>query len=152
MMGRKVRRNLPLVASGQMDYDKEDFDKRDRIAKLKSKEREDSRRGARKCQVGPGDTVIVERNNRGKGDTRFHTKRYTVMEQHNGNLVLIDDEGQLLKRHVSQTRKVYEWRKEDEDVSKTKTTEIDVRADLRPVRERRAPGYLENYVRCVDID
>lgn len=153
MMGRKVRRNLPLMASGEIEYNKKTLDESDRAAKLRGKAREDSRRRARQCQVQPGDAVIVERNNRGKGDTRFHTKRFTVVEQNNGNLVLADDEGQILKRHVSQTRKVYEWRKPLRDngiLEERSSNEVDPLPNTRPIREKRVPGYLGNYIRRLE--
>lgn len=151
MMGRKIRRGLPLLSSGKVDHDEEIFNERDREAKIKAKEREDRRRGARKCQTQPGDTVIVERHARVKGDTRFDPKRFTVLEQNNGSLVLTDDEGQLLKRHVSQTKKVYKWRETPEyNDTDSSMGQSSVQPTSRPVRERRAPAYLHNYVRVVE--
>lgn len=149
-MGRKVRWGLPLLSSGKVEHDKEALNERDREAKLKAKEREDNRRGARKCQIQPGDTVIIERHTRVKGDTRFDPKRFTVLEQNNGSLVLTDDEGQLLKRHVSQTKKVFEWR----EVSEDNDTDVSMeqhhgQLKSRPLREKKVPGYLHNYVREV---
>ncbi|KXJ68142.1 hypothetical protein RP20_CCG005502 [Aedes albopictus] len=90
MTGRKIKRGLPLLNYGNAGHDEEFLDERDRTAKLQSKEREDSRRGAKPSRVKPGDTVIIERPSRGKGDSRFDPKRFTVLQENNGSLVLSD--------------------------------------------------------------
>lgn len=143
-LGRKIKRGLPLLVHKKADYDDNVLNMKDQEAKERSKQREDARRGARECCVKPGDTVIVERSNRGKGDTRFGPQRYTVMEEHNGNLVLNND-GQILKRHVSQTKKVCEWRYES--LANDPPTDDNQK---RPSREKKAPAYLKNYVQSVE--
>lgn len=143
-LGRKIKRRLPLLIHMKADFDDNTLNRRDEEAKLRGKHREDARRGARICNVKPGDTVIVERPNRCKGDTRFAPTKYTVLEEHNGNLVLSND-GQILKRHVTQTKKVYDWRQED-PVADQQNNEI----IKRPSREKRTPEYLKNYVRSVE--
>lgn len=150
MRGRRIKRGLPLFNRGIPNYDNEVINERDLETKLKSKEHEDSRRGARKCQLQPGDTVIVERQSRSKGDSRFGTQRYTVLEGRNGSLVLGDDEGRIIKRHVSQTKRVFEWR--DQSVSKDTSQQENKTDDpnQRATRNRRAPSYLQDFVRTVD--
>ncbi|XP_055588782.1 uncharacterized protein K02A2.6-like [Uranotaenia lowii] len=145
MMGRKIRRRLPLLNYQRANYRKETLDERDREAKLSGKEREDARREARECRVKPGDTVIIERSNKLKGETRFDPQRYVVLEEANGNLTLSND-GAILKRHVTQTKKVGEWRKDEE-----KETMIRDRGTVeeRPVRQRTSPLYLKDFVRNV---
>lgn len=66
MLGRKIKRRLPLLRHEKANYDEELLNRRDKLEKLKAKDREDSRRGARACRVGPGDTVIIERSTRTK--------------------------------------------------------------------------------------
>lgn len=118
--------------------------------KLKSKEREDTRRGARKCQLKPGDTVIVERQSRAKGDSRFGVQRYTVMEERNGRLVLGDDGGRTIKRHVSQTKQVFEWRDQLASKDTLKQNLEDGNPIQRAPRNRRAPSHLQDFVRMAD--
>lgn len=112
MSGRKIRRNLPLLVSKEIRLDNEAIDERDRKAKQKGKEREDARRGARECSIKPGDKVIIQKQSRSKGDCKFGSTKYMVIEQTNGNLTLEDDEGLRIKRHVSQTKRAHKWRGE----------------------------------------
>lgn len=162
MMRRKVRRGLPLVRPGHSSFEDDDLDARDRKSKLLAKEREDQKRGARECRVKMGDFVVVERQNRAKGESRFHPCKYCVTEENNGMLVLCDDAGKVLKRHVSQTRKVGEWRSngsesvEEKEGTTQQETNCQQRQDQepnrctapiqRPGREKRAPGHLKDFV------
>ncbi|XP_062557514.1 uncharacterized protein K02A2.6-like [Armigeres subalbatus] len=66
MQGRKIRRGLPLMNHEKIVVNDALLDERDRKAKLDGKNREDIRRGARKCRVTAGDTVIVQRQVRSK--------------------------------------------------------------------------------------
>ncbi|XP_058456357.1 uncharacterized protein K02A2.6-like [Malaya genurostris] len=136
-LGRKIKRRLPLLTYKRADFSDDVLNKRDKEAKLRGKQQEDARRGARKYNVKPGDSVIIERTNRGKGDTRFAPHRYTVVRENNGNLVLSSN-GQILRRHVSQVKKVFEWRHNfnhpAEEIKK------------RPMREKRTPEYLTDFV------
>ncbi|XP_058826444.1 uncharacterized protein K02A2.6-like [Topomyia yanbarensis] len=156
LMGRKIRRGLPLLPHSRLNYDESELDTRDRKAKLLSKRREDIRRGAMVCRVKPGDTVIVERQSRTKGESRFGMKRYVVSQECNGSLVLCDPDGQQLRRHVSQTKKVQEWRErkpanKQDPIAKSNldATPNDDRPQ-RPTREKRNPSYLSEYVRQVE--
>lgn len=150
MMGRKIRRRLPLLVGGKSNHDKDLIDARDREAKLRAKEYEDARRGARKCRVKPGDVVVAERMVRMKGDTRFDPAKFTVLEEDNGNLVLCDDSGKTLRRHVTQTRKVKEWRDRETDVeNNTDEGEATRRCSNR---ERKPPAYLDSYIRVCELE
>lgn len=148
MHGRKIKRGLPLMDRRLLDYDKNDIEARDQEMKSKAKHREDARRGARKCPLKPGDTVIVERQTRAKGDSRFGKQRFTVMEERNGNLVLGDDEGRTMKRHVSQTKKVVEWR--DESFGNPETEE-DIPTQ-RATRNRKVPKHLQDFICATDVN
>ncbi|XP_055542568.1 uncharacterized protein K02A2.6-like [Wyeomyia smithii] len=150
MRGRRIKRGLPLFDRGQTNHDDDALNKRDREMKLKAKEREDIRRGARKCQLKPGDTVIIERQLRSKGISRFGTQRYTVMEERNGNLLLTDDDGRTLKRHVSQTKKVSEWRDQPRSTGRSHQEDKNNKPLERAVRDRRSPKYLQDFVRNFD--
>lgn len=163
LMGRRIRRGLPLLRRGKVEIDDELLDTRDKESKLNSKDREDQRRGARLCRIKPGDTVLVERQSRAKAEPRFDPRRYTVREEQNGMLVLIDENGQILKRHVSQTKRVVAWRHPNDaadsktGVDETARRHSTIRKDdevpasgRRSMREKRAPGYLKNYVHVTE--
>lgn len=151
MLGRKIKRRLPLLVHQKSAHDENLLDERDRLAKTKAKDREDARRGARACRVKPGDIVIVERQSRGKAVSRFDSQRYSVMEENNGNLVLCNKEGQILKRHVTQTRKVHQWREVDDNAASSVSQNPDPEmASRRSTRERKVPAYLGNYVRHME--
>ncbi|XP_055589367.1 uncharacterized protein K02A2.6-like [Uranotaenia lowii] len=140
MMGRKIKRGLPLLERGKSDYNDDLLNQKDREIKLKSKACEDVRRGAKTSSVKSGDTVIIERQTKMKGDSRFHVKRFTVIKEENGSLLLADDEGRTVKRHVSQTKKVHPWR---ENIS---NKQVVAENSKRPQRSNKTPAYLSDYV------
>lgn len=144
MMGRKIKRFLPLLERGRTNYDDKLLDRRDREVKLKGKNLEDKRRGAKDGSVKPGDTVIIERQCRGKGDTRFDVKRFTVIKVNKGNLLLSDDAGRTVKRHVSQTKKVGPWRKSPQTGIDSKVDREEVAK--RPERVSKTPQHLSDYI------
>lgn len=168
LMGRRVRRGLPLLRRGKVTIDEELMDTRDRESKLKSKTREDIKRGARKCRIKPGDTVVVARQTRAKAESRFDPRRYTVKEERNGMLVLIDEDGQVLKRHVSLTRRVHDWRLPDKPysvgtgrnnsdpvtsrhpLSRAEDNDEGPQVSRRSAREKRPPAYLKNFVNATE--
>lgn len=152
LMGRKIRRRLPLLVGGNSNHDADLLDDRDRRAKLLAKEYEDNRRGARQCRVKAGDVVITERPARTKGDPRFDPKKFTVMEEDNGNLILCDDDGKVMRRHVTQTRKVKEWRKCEPTPTVAISTNNEDPTRRHPVRDRRPPAHLDNYVRICELE
>lgn len=169
MMGRKIKRGLPLLSRGKAKFDDDLLSTRDRESKILAKQREDLRRGARPCRIKPGDTVVVERQTRAKAESRFDPRKYTVIEEKSGMLVLNDTNGQVLKRHVSQTKKVHDWRQPREiskpgepegvnnspdstqcPVGETTGTDSTPVVTWRPVREKRAPAYLKNYIHVTE--
>lgn len=167
MLGRKIRRGLPLINHEKSVIDDALLDERDKKAKLEGKRREDTRRGARDCRVKPGDTVIVQRQFRSKGQSRFSPTRYTVADENNGSLVLHSGDGQSIKRHVTQTKKVSSWRKHHKDhkpagADAEQATKAEVKADRnapsegelhrnrRGNRSKKPPAYLDQYVRSVE--
>lgn len=155
MLGRKIKRGLPLLDRSKTLHDEDLLTARDREAKLRGKSQEDRRRSARKCRIQPGDVVIVERQNRAKGDSRFGTKRYTVLEEENGSLLLVDEDGATMRRHVTLTKKVYKWAMNQEPFD-DKAEDVDVwpedtsAASGRPKRGKKTPSYLKDYVQVVD--
>ncbi|XP_058840851.1 uncharacterized protein K02A2.6-like [Topomyia yanbarensis] len=137
MLGRKVKRGLPLLHHEKASYDEKLFESSDRQSKIAGKTHEDARRGAKTCKVKPNDTVIVQRHTRAKGETRFLPKRHTVLQEKNGNLVLDDGDGHVLKRHVSQTKKGHQWR--DHTVRETEKFPTDTKGN-KPGEETETTG------------
>ena len=110
--------------------------------------------------------MIVERHLHQKGDTRFNPTRYTVVEEKDGNLTLSSDSGHVVKRHVSQTKKVFEWRTSSEaevqpdlgpEHASGSSCEEHISVDeeqrdpspdpvRRSAREKKRPGYLDQFV------
>lgn len=156
MQGRRIKRGLPLINHQRTLIDDNLLDHRDRQAKLDGKRREDSRRSARKCRVKPGDTVIIQRQNRSKGQSRFASARHTVVEEKNGSLVLHDADGHIVKRHVSQTKKVasHSKTKDQRTAEDAAKLQPDAAENSLPIRRRertrKAPAYLQQYVRSVE--
>ncbi|XP_062713306.1 uncharacterized protein K02A2.6-like [Aedes albopictus] len=149
MSGRKIKRGLPLVNREKVEIDEDLLDKLDRDEKLSGKQREDSRRGARPCRVKPGDSVVIERTNRAKGDSRFCPKQYVVSGERNGNLTLVGNDGHTLKTHVSQTKKVSLLR----DTSKpTSVGDPQPEGTMLPrsSRNKKTPSYLKDYVQVIE--
>ncbi|XP_062541853.1 uncharacterized protein K02A2.6-like [Armigeres subalbatus] len=156
MLSRKIKRRLPLLRHEKVVCDDGLLNRRDKLEKLKAKEREDTRRGARACRVCPGDMVIIERLIRTKGDSRFDPQRYTVIKEDNGSLVLQNESGQIVKRHVTQAKKVGPWRTTNpRTVDITSAGVKDKHIPLaetpkRPSRTIRPPSYMEDYVRSLE--
>lgn len=156
MLGRKIKRRLPLLRHEKSNYDEELLNRRDKLEKLKAKEREDARRGARSCRVGPGDTVIIERLTRTKGESRFDPHKYTVIKENNGSLILQNDRGQTVKRHVTHTKKVGHWRESDDKsegagpASQSAEDLLQEGTSERPRRAKNLPSYLRDYVQMLE--
>lgn len=151
MYGRKIHRRLPLINRGKANINEQLLNARDADAKLHSKAHEDARRGAKPCQVRPGDVVIVERQSKAKGQARFDTTRHTVVQEDNGSLLLSDENGRLVRRHVTQTKRVHHWRSMEPTAAEStdKSTEA---IPVRPSRERRAPAHMSDYVRQTETN
>ncbi|XP_053686512.1 uncharacterized protein K02A2.6-like [Sabethes cyaneus] len=150
LTGRKIKRGLPLLRYEGSNVNDELLEQRDRAAKLSSKKYEDARRDARPCRIKPGDEVIIERLSRAKGETRFGPTRFTVTEEKNGNLTLTNDAGQVFKRHVSQTKRIYPWRDTSITASPKQDETSPAIQQQRTTRERKMPQHLKDYVQTVE--
>lgn len=153
LSGRKIRRGLPLISPGKVNIDEQLLNNRDTEAKLYSKTVSDERRGAKPCNVCPGDIVILERQTKSKGDPRFDEERYTVVKENNGSLLLSNASGQLLRRHVTQAKKVHQWRDSDSDLKEHAEDSKEFQAtstSSRSTRQKRAPPHLSDYVRLTE--
>lgn len=106
MLGRKVRRALPLMQDEKVQIDYEQAAARDATEKNKAKEREDNKRGAKECGILPGDTVVILNTKRAKGDTKFQPEKFNVVEVDRGDLTLLASDGKIFQRNNTQVKKV----------------------------------------------
>lgn len=106
MYGRRVRRYLPLMESAVTDHDRDELRERDDGEKMKAKVREDKKRGARDTSIEPGDTVVLKRAVRRKGETVFDPTELTVQSKRRGDLTLLTPQGVVVKRNVVLAKKL----------------------------------------------
>ncbi|XP_038110418.1 uncharacterized protein LOC6043750 [Culex quinquefasciatus] len=122
---RKIKRGLPLLLRGRTEHDDLVFDARDPEAKIKSKAREDTHRGAKRSTVKPGDAVLIERQSKAKGET-------------------LNQKGSEVARTPTDHSRGTTFRlgRHDQEVK-----EID---QQRPRRTVKTPSHLLDYIRSVE--
>lgn len=155
MFGRRLRRALPSYRATMVERDDQEIRRTDWRRKMKMKEYADKRRGAQESRVHAGDKVVVEREHRRKGETRFRPDEWTVVEQRKGDLTLEDGNGVKLRRAVTKTKRLPE--KTDvqngegetqigiqlgDNVSEAKESDKDPGNSSRPRRMTKIPGRL----------
>lgn len=106
MFGRRLRRGLPMNRSPRATVNDRDIRERDWSAKLKKKVTEDKRRGARSPSIGVGDTVVLERAAKRKGETPYDPTELKVKARMHGNLTLEGADGTVVRRDVTKARKI----------------------------------------------
>lgn len=106
MLGRKVRRGLPLMGSSTVSHDDQLIRERDTAEKLKAKVREDGKRSAKETKIRVGDSVFVRRMIRAKGESRFHPEKWQVTAKVKGDLELQATDGRTIKRNVTLVKKI----------------------------------------------
>lgn len=144
MLGRRVRWNLPLMRPTTVDINTEEMDRRDWEEKTKAGVRENKKRRARDPQINPGDTVVLKRAARRKGQTNYDPTELEVIERRNGDLTMRDPEGSIVRRDITFAKKMKSNAQQE--------PERDEERDTRPTRDRRAPAYLGDYVNNVEKD
>lgn len=171
MFHRKVRRSLPLVGSPNIDHDSEGIRERDREHKKKSKLHEDGKRGAKETRLNVGDTAVIMRTLRAKGDSRFEPTLWKVVGKQRGDLDLQAQDGRTVKRNVTMVKRVHvaqdpveptETESNDETSSGqvsseqqpgAQTRQPTVKATPEPRRGGRVvkpPAYLDMYIRLLN--
>lgn len=106
MYKRKIRRDLPLIGSTEVAVDDDELRARDTTEKMKAKVREDEKRRAVGTKIAVGDTVVVLKTARAKGDPKFDPTPFTVTAKNRGDLDLQADDGRLTKRNVTHVKKL----------------------------------------------
>lgn len=106
MWGRKIRRDLPLLGLARTEVNKGTLRERDFKAKQHAKLHEDAKRGAKPPSIVPGDTVVILKTNRVKGDPKYGPELFKVMSQDRGDFLLASSEGKLKTRNVTHLKLV----------------------------------------------
>ena len=162
MFSRKIRRNLPLVASTEIAVDNNLLREKDDREKKIGKWRADRKRSAKDSSILPGDIVVILDTQRAKDETRFAPEKYVVAETDKGDLTMVSSEGKIVKRNVTHVKRVemtkkhcYENGKKNppqevqtpaQDAEDTAEDEEDSIPQRTSKRDRKPPGYLKHYV------
>lgn len=96
-----------------MSFNNKDLQTKDAYEKAIAKQREDGKRRATSTAIEVGDSVVVLKTTRAKGDPKFGPAIFKVVAKHHGDLELIGDEGQTLKRNVTHVKKLRQRPKEE---------------------------------------
>lgn len=155
MFNRKVRRGLPLMGTTTTTHADAAIRERDTSEKEEAKAREDERRGAKDIRIEVGDTVVIMRNARAKGDSRFDpTTRWEVTARNRGDLELQAPDGRVTKRNVTMVKRLVQPESPelpvvDEEVQ-VQQTAPDLQAETRrSTRLRKPPAHWDMYVRML---
>lgn len=106
MLGRRVRRNLPLIQPRPVTIEDAKIRERDWSVKMAAKSTADEKRSARHVNIEVGDRVYVSRPRKEKGDTNFFPDQLTVVAKKHGTLDLLSQQGNIVKRTVPFVKKV----------------------------------------------
>lgn len=162
MFGRKTRRGLPLLAPASVVRDDEMVRGKDWVEKMKSKAREDTKRGAKRTKIDVGDRVVLLRTTRAKGDTRFDPMPFTVIRKNRGEMEVRADDGRTFRRNVTFAKKLWDRgetegeeppAREDEQPAEGERTPSNVEPEqARPKRAVGRPGHLKDFVMPVELE
>jgi hypothetical protein len=165
MFQREPNTRLPEIQSKKTEIKIDEMVRqKDERAKSRSKEYSDTRNNASRQELGIGDKVLLENENQTKLTSKYLPEPF-VIEKKKGNMVTATNETKTITRNMSQFKKVnsdlqpaqsYNWSHEDQNIDSPETSVTDNgitqnRTSPRPVRNRREPGYLKDYVRKVKI-
>lgn len=176
MFGRRMRRALPLMRPAPIQVDVQKMRERDQSEKEKAKTREDAKRRARPSEITVGDKVVVQRDVRRKGETNFDPTEFTVMSQRAGDITMQAEDGRVMRRNVTKTRKLQErlhdeqpgepaeqpsvndeqsQRAPEHPVNTSETAPEQSRDQIgvestRPRRMREPPRHLRDYIMMID--
>lgn len=178
MFNRKIRRGLPLAGSTKTDHEETEIRERDSHEKDLGKVREDRKRRAKDTRLNVGDTAVVMRTARAKGDSRFDPTLWKVTGKRGGDLDLETEDGRKTKRNVTMVKKIESREPPATPGSENSETPVDqpsgediiedeprkvgddevqeqVERELqveprRSTRDRKPPAHLDMYVRLLN--
>jgi hypothetical protein len=106
MFGRRLRMGLPLIRPARVDIDDEEMRQKDWDSKMKKKEDADKRRHAKPSDIEVGDTVVLERANKRKGETLYDPTEWKVKSRRQGDLTLLANDGTEMRRDITKVKKI----------------------------------------------
>lgn len=106
MLGRRVRRNLPMLNPGQVHVEDREIRKKDWSVKMSAKATADEKRSAKYSDISVGDRVFVARPKKAKGEPNYFPSKLTVVGKNHGTLELLSEHGSIIKRTVPFVKKV----------------------------------------------
>lgn len=108
MFGRRLRGSLPLVQPALVTIDHDKMREKDWAEKLRAKEREDRKRGARPSDFAVNDKVVLRRAIKRKGQTTYDPTELVVVENRNGDLTMRAPDGHTIRRNQTWAKKIVE--------------------------------------------
>lgn len=157
MYNRKIRRALPLVGETTVTHESLNIKTRDSREKILAKNREDKKRGAKDTKLNVGDTAVIMRNIRSKGESRFDPTPWKIIDKKRGDLELEAADGRRTKRNVTMVKKIVS----PTDDPSAPTRELEATSPLncnkqsnqqelrRSTRSRKTPPHLDMYIRLL---
>lgn len=147
MLGRIVRRNLPMERWQPGQEGDEEMRLTDWANKMRGKAQVDGARRARSPKLVVGDEVVQLNRVPGKLQTRFASEPLTIVERVNGDLKLQGEDGRILRRHTTHVKK----RPVEDSGERSEPEEVDPPVELRrSTRARKPPAHASDYVKAVD--
>lgn len=144
MFGRRLRDSLPLTRPTLVELDHEGIKERDWNEKMKSKEREDGKRGARASRIEVGDRVVIRRDSTKKGQTPYDPEEFEVTENRNGDLTMQGPRGNTMRRNQTKVKRVVERPRSPRTAqAQTPTAAVEMRPQRTITRPSRYVDYLQ---------
>ncbi|RUA05257.1 MAG: hypothetical protein DSY43_04965 [Gammaproteobacteria bacterium] len=130
---------------------------KDYETKQKRADYSDAKRGARENDIAPGDRVLLKQRKENKLSTTFGDEQYEVASKCGSEVVVTSPEGVDYRRNVTEVKKYFKDSEGQDLTSKTalglltsseksNTNGEFLSVSTRPVRERRPPEHLKDYV------
>ena len=140
MMGRQMRTKLPCLERCEPRLDEEVRD-RQVLAKLKTKEYVDAKRGARETEIAVGDTVLVRAEKTNKLSPNFSPEKHQIVSRQ-GSEVIVSNEnsGRQFRRNLTEVRKLPNPQIETDNAEDEVEVETCTDSNAgRPKRDRNPP-------------
>lgn len=148
LFGRDPRTKLPELATAKPESATTAQAKlNDELAKAKAKQYADSRNKAKHREFEVGDKVLIKNDKKqNKLSTPYRPEPFFVKEK-KGTMITASSKGKDITRNASCFKKLPKHAVKQEVLDNNKQTLIEAPRPERPVRQRRPPVYLKDYVK-----
>lgn len=152
LYGRRIRTKMPFYTSSQCDLEVRD---KDEEYKARAKDYVDESRSAITPDIRSGDVVLLRRENPTKTDTTFYPDPVRVVDKCGSKVTIEAKDGRRYERNTSHLKPyrqpilpvVDSATKED---TRTDANDTTPKLSERPVRSRKIPEKLDDYI--LDMD